>query len=250
MNHEESGVPGPPIPHPLPVVPLIANTEVATALKIFSSYLLLQQKHKQAEREARAWRWAAVGLGAIALLAVAGLVASVNRPPPKPLITRVNADGSVAMLGRATADYTAAAPEIEHFLKTWIMRVRAVPADVSRREQNLASAMRVLGPRALAKLKDWSAQSRRPIDSPLTVEIISITAESGERYAIGWNEVTPDPRGSDPHTLRWTAQLTVQQAVPAHDVDLTNPLGLYITDFRWMTSPGVPTGSPSSHQFE
>lgn len=239
------------MPHALLVVPLIVNTEAATDLKIFSSYLLLQQKHKQAEREARAWRWAAVGIGAIALVAVAGLAASVNRPPPKPLITRVDADGSVAVLGRATADYTAAAPEIEHFLKTWILWVRAVPADASRREQNLASAMRVLRPRALSRLKGWLAQYRRPHDPPpLTVEIISITAESGERYEIRWNEVASDPQGADPLTLRWTAEVNVQQVAPAHDVDLTNPLGLYITDFRWMPSSGMPAGSPSSHQFE
>lgn len=221
-------------------------------MKIFSSYLLLQQKHKQAEREARAWRWAAAGLGATTLVAVVGLVAAVNRPPPKPLITRVDADGSVTVLGRATADYTAATPEIEHFLKTWITSVRTQPADASQRERNLANAMRFLSPHALSTLKRWLSQHRRPTDPPppLAVEDMSITAESREHYVIRWKEPKSVPQGDDPLTLEWTAEVTVQQVAPAHDVDLTNPLGLFITDFRWMPSSNMPAEPPSSHQFE
>ncbi|WP_259677220.1 VirB8/TrbF family protein [Xanthomonas vasicola] len=86
-------------------------------------------KLEKSESDKRAWRWAAVGGYALSVLLAGGLIALSNRPPPKPLIARINTDGAPQVVGYASPNYTPSQAEIRYFLKHWVELVRTVPLD-------------------------------------------------------------------------------------------------------------------------
>ena len=203
---------------------------------------------EKSESVKRAWRWAAVGGFVLSVGMAAGLIAAAHRPPPKPLIARVNVDGSPQAVGYATPNYTPSATEIRYFLKHWVELVRTVPLDPVVVKSAWNEAYAFMTPASANKL---NAEARVPGSSMSKVgretvitQVTSVVPVSADSYQVRWLETSFTDQGQVKDKATWTATFTIKQSTPDPKIELINPLGLFITDFNWQLDIGSAGTAP------
>ncbi|CCG39038.1 conjugal transfer family protein [Xanthomonas citri pv. mangiferaeindicae LMG 941] len=199
-------------------------------------------KLEKSESDKRAWRWAAVAGYALSVLLAGGLIAVSNRPPPKPLIARINTDGAAQVLGYATPNYTPGQAEIRYFLKHWVELVRTVPLDPVVVKSAWSEAYSFMTPASANKL---NAEARVPGSTmskvgqeTVTTQVTSVVPVSADSYQVRWIETSFTDQGQVKERSTWTSTFTVKQSPPDRKIELINPLGLFITDFNWQRDIG------------
>ncbi|ATS24836.1 type IV secretory pathway, TrbF protein [Xanthomonas citri pv. fuscans] len=199
-------------------------------------------KLEKSESDKRAWRWAAVGGYALSVLLAGGLVALSNRPPPKPLIARINTDGAPQVVGYASPNYKPGPAEIRYFLKHWVELVRTVPLDPVVVKSAWNEAYSFMTPASANKL---NAEARVPGSTmskvgqeTVTTQVTSVVPVSADSYQVRWVETSFTDQGQVKERATWTSTFTIKQSTPDPKIELVNPLGLFITDFNWQRDIG------------
>lgn len=189
-------------------------------------------------RSTRSWRFATLGVGLIAVGALAGLIVVANKPAPEPRFVEVHSDGSMRLSAPSAANFRAGDREYRYFLGQWIELVRNVSLDPVVVKNNWQRAYAFTTPQAANKLNAWanqpdSAQKKVGLET-VTAQVVSVLPVSADSYQARWIETTFTDQGQVKNRATWTATFTVKQEpnVPA-GMDLINPGGLFITDFNW-----------------
>lgn len=199
-------------------------------------------------RHARGWRLATAGAGVVTLAAVIGLVLLANRPAPAPLYVQVNPDGSMQAMGRASSEFVAGEREYRYYLGKWVERVRTVSLDPVVVRNNWNEAYAFMTPQAANKLNAWARQPDSPMAKvgreTVSVQVTAVLPISPTSYQARWIETSYSDQGQVKDRAGWTATFTVKQErnVPTA-LELTNPGGIFITDFNWQRDLGGVAGS-------
>jgi type IV secretion system protein TrbF len=185
------------------------------------------------------WRMAFFASAATALALAIGLVISTNQPPVKPLVVRVENDGSASVVGKAGASsFDPSTNEFRYFISHWIKLVRAVPLDPVVIKSNWDSAYSFMTPQAANKLNAWAREPGSPLanvgGTTTLIQVESVLPVSEKSYQARWSETTYTDAGVVKEVATWTSTFTVQISPPTTDAQTyQNPLGLLINDFNW-----------------
>jgi type IV secretory pathway TrbF-like protein len=187
----------------------------------------------------RAWRRAALALGAATLLLSAGVVMLALRAPVLPVLVRVDQLGRAEYAGELTPMPATDDALRRAFFSRWIEDWRAVMADgvAQRAAIERVYAQIAAGSAAQEAVSEFYRRdppAQRGRTQTVGVQVASIYPGAGLTYEIEWVETVRDLDGTTRRVERWKGALTFTQSAPADEATLRrNPLGLYVTNLAW-----------------
>lgn len=184
------------------------------------------------------WRLAFFAALGLCFLLVIGLIYQSAKSSVAPYIVEVGPGGELLAVSKATqANRGPNDPEIRYFLAKWIKDVRALPLDAIVKKQSWISAYGSMRQKAALKMNEIVRK-----DDPMSKigeETISVTPAaivkmSDKTYQIRWTEDVFSKEGSPKQSYRMTGLVTIEFSQPTNEKEImSNPLGLYISDFSW-----------------
>jgi type IV secretory pathway TrbF-like protein len=191
-----------------------------------------------ARQQAFNWRKAFFGLLGVCILLVIGIIYQSTKSAVAPYIVEVGPGGEVLAVTKAVqANRSPNDAEIKYFLSKWVKDVRQVPLDVVVKKQSWISAYGCMRQKAAMKMNEIVKK-----DDPMArvgQETVSITPTailkmSENTFQVRWTEDVFSKEGSPKETYRMSGLISVDFSKPTTEREiLSNPLGLYITDFSW-----------------
>jgi type IV secretion system protein TrbF len=191
-----------------------------------------------ARLQAYNWRLAFFGALGLCFLLVIGIIYQSTKSTVTPYIVEVGPGGEVLSTTKASqVNRSPNEPEIKYFLAKWIKDVRALPQDVVVKKQSWISAYACMRQKAAIKMNDIVRK-----DDPMAKvgeETISITPAaivkmSEKTYQVRWTEDVYSKEGAPKQSYRMTGLISIDFSQPTTEKEImTNPIGLYITDFSW-----------------
>ena len=195
------------------------------------------RKIGSARVQAYNWRLMALGLLAACLCLVASLVFMSTKSSVTPYVVEVGPDGARAV-GLATAEkYIPKDQEIKYFLNQFILKTRTIPTDAVVSKQNWTAAFAMLRPAAAEKLTSI-VKKENPVGrigrETAQVNVLVIVPVSKNTWQIRWGEDIYNAGGGLKEAYKMTGLFTLEFGTPSTEKELvSNPLGMYITDFSW-----------------
>ena len=183
---------------------------------------------------ARNWRLMAILSGAVAALAVGGLVVLSSQQKIVPYVVAVDEIGREVAIGRA--DVAAAADErvIRSVLARWVMHCRTVYQDDGAQRGLVDQAYQYIDQRSEAyqQLNGWFRANNPFEREAVQPRILSVLRVSDTSWRAEWEETRGDGEGGVVEAYQ--ATITVAIAPPVSERQaMVNPLGIYITYFQW-----------------
>ena len=188
---------------------------------------------------ARHWRIAALLAGAVAFLAVAGLLWSAAHTRVVPFVVLV--DQLARPVASGVADETTANDDRlkRAALFSWVENLRLVTTDgvAQRKAIDRVYAQIANGTPAHAFVTEFYRADQpfeRAQTETVAVEVRSVLATSDRTYEVEWEETTRDLYGAVKSRERWKGSFTIALNPPKDErIIRINPLGLYIVNASW-----------------
>jgi len=184
------------------------------------------------------WRLAFFAALGLCFVLVIGLIYQSAKSSVAPYIVEVGPGGELLAVSKAVqANRAPNDPEIRYFLAKWIKDVRALPLDAVLKKQSWMSAYGSMRQKAALKMNEIVRK-----DDPMSKigeETISVTPAaivkmSDKTYQVRWTEDVFSKEGSPKQSYRMTGLVTIDFTQPTNEKEImSNPLGLYISDFSW-----------------
>ena len=184
------------------------------------------------------WRLTCFATLGLCFVLILGLIYQSAKSSVAPYIVEVGPGGEVLAVTKAVqANRSPNDPEIRYFLAKWIKDVRSLPLDAVVKKQSWISAYGSMRQKAALKMNEIVRK-----DDPMSnigEETISVTPAaivkmSDKTYQIRWTEDVFSKEGSPKQSYRMTGLITIDFTQPTNEKEImTNPLGLYISDFSW-----------------
>ena len=184
------------------------------------------------------WRLAFFGALALCFVLVIGLIYQSAKSTVAPYIVEVGPGGEVLAATKALqANRAPKDPEIRYFLSKWLKDVRQVPLDAVLKKQSWISAYGCMRQKAAMKMNEIVKKDdpmSRIGQETVSIAPTAIVKMSENTFQIRWTEDVYSKEGAPKESYRMTGLITVDFSQPASEKEImTNPLGLYITDFSW-----------------
>lgn len=182
----------------------------------------------------------------ITVVAVGGLVYLAGQSKFIPYVVEVDQLGQTAAVRSAEQASPTDPRVIKSAVAAFIANSRLVTPDISLQRKAILDlyANMEAGQASTHKMNEFlNGDSKktpfaRAVNETVTVEVLSVLAQSPNTWQVTWLENTRTREGS-PISLgvRWTALVTIYQIPPNKDTTeediFRNPLGIYISDFSW-----------------
>ena len=189
----------------------------------------------------RAWRSIAFFMGAIALLAVFGIVWIGGQSKLIPYVVEVNKLGDAVAARRADVSSRPDARILRSQLAEFISNLRSVYLDAAAERNGIKKAYAQInhGGPAYGMLNDYMRQDKhnpfkRAEYESVDVEVQSVLPLTSDTWRVEWVETTRDRDGHETSKATWTATITITVQAPTDEkAILANPTGLYVQDLHW-----------------
>lgn len=187
--------------------------------------------------QAKNWRLVAMILGVIAIILAMLLVIAVMNMRPKLFVAEVETGGKVVNVQPLKVAYSPTDTQKQYFLGNFIHLIRGVPIDPVVAKKNWVNAYHFLSQRGADLLNNyWKANS--PIKmlgkQTVTVSIDNINPISANTFDVTWTETAIDMNGREVSKKNYSGVFTISLSPPRTQAAiLSNPLGLYITNFNF-----------------
>ncbi|MFA6409685.1 MAG: conjugal transfer protein TrbF [Gammaproteobacteria bacterium] len=186
--------------------------------------------------QANNWRLIAlVSLLAVFLLVIA-LVISISQNRTKIFVAEVSKEGRVMNVLPLRTAYQPTLAEKEYFIANFLRLTHSLPLDPVVAKQNWLNAYQFLTERGAGLLNEYFRQNN-PVNligkQTITVEITDINPISANTFSLRWTENTVDNNGQSLGQKNVSGVFTIVIKAPQTQAEiLSNPLGIYITDFH------------------
>ena len=160
-----------------------------------------------------------------------------------PYVVRTDSYGNAVAFGPAErlADPDRALKVYD--IARWVRNVRTVTSDSQVQRSLILDAYAYTDGRAVARLNGWF-RSHPPFSradrGTVSVQVSSVLAvpETRDAWQVQWRETELSPAGTVRSEQRWQALITLALDPPDRVEEVvTNPLGVYVTDFDWTRLP-------------
>lgn len=192
-----------------------------------------------ARTQAKNWRIVAIlALFAIILL-LATLVSVLNQKTNKVFIAEVTKTGRVVNVSPLLVKYQPTIAQQEYFIAHFIELVRSLPLDPVVAKNNWLNAYNFLNARGAERLNTFLREHNPTTmlgKKTVTVKIVDINPISNSSFEVDWTETIVNSNGQNEGEKNFSGIFTVTLKQPTSQKEiLTNPLGIYITDFNLST---------------
>lgn len=191
-------------------------------------------------QERNGWRRFGALATAISLIAVAGMIWTAQQNHFIPYIVEVDRLGAAVAVGRAQQ---ASGPLDQRIIQAqvsrWVVQARSVFVDAAAQRMMIDGVYSMLssGSEAFVKLNDYfrsASPFQRASKETVTVQVRSALPISPTTWRVEWEEETRDRSGVLVSSQVWEASITIVVEAPKDEaVLMTNPTGLYVTNFSW-----------------
>ena len=187
---------------------------------------------------ARHWRMAAFLSGAVALLAVAGLIMTARQSKLVPFVVAVNELGRPLASGVARAsgvDERVMKAALADFVTQW----RGVTIDWTFQRSQIDRVFGQIGQgsRAQVAISEWyrsDPPQNRAQKGTTEVEIKAVLATGDKTWEVDWTEINRLATGQQQGKENYKGLFTVAVNPPQTEEDgRANPLGIFITNATW-----------------
>lgn len=187
--------------------------------------------------QAANWRKIAfIQAGTIIFLIIL-LVIAYNKSNVTPFIVEVDKIGKVAALEKLDHTVRPNQNSIKYFLGDFIKKVRTIPSDHVILRDNWQSVYKFLTSKATNKMNQYAAKANpaeRMKTSTVALEVISVTPMNENTYQVQWKESQFSSEGTFMQEEQYNGIFGIEvQAPDSEEQILTNPLGIYVSDFNW-----------------
>lgn len=186
------------------------------------------------------WRFVAVLSTAVSLLLLILLIISLSLGKNHVYIAEVASDtGKVINISPLLQQYQPTLAQKEYFVSQFVKLIRELPLDPVVAKQNWLHAYQFLSERASGELNDYIKKDN-PLDKlgkqTITVNITDVNPISNDTLQVGWTESAINTEGVVESTQAYNGVFTLTLIEPKTVQQiLSNPLGIYITDFHYST---------------
>jgi len=186
--------------------------------------------------QANNWRIVAlVSLLVVFLLGIA-LVVSVLQNRTKIFVAEVSKEGRVMNVLPLRTIYQPTLAEKEYFIANFLRLTHSLPLDPVVAKQNWLNAYQFVTQRGAGLLNEYFRQNN-PVNligkQTITVEITDINPISANTFSLRWTENAVDNNGQSLGQKNVSGVFTIVLKTPQKQAEiLSNPLGIYITDFH------------------
>lgn len=191
-----------------------------------------------ARAQAYNWRLAFFCTLGLSFLLVIGIIYQSTKSSVVPYIVEVGPGGEV--LSTTKAMQVNRAPneaEIKYFLVEWIKDVRAMPLDIVIKKQSWIRAYGRMRQKAAIKMNDIVSKDdpmKKVGEETISVIPAAIVRMSDKTYQVRWTEDIYTKEGAPKESYRMTGLISIDFSQPKKETEImSNPIGLYITDFSW-----------------
>lgn len=192
--------------------------------------------------QAKNWRYAFFILSLVSFTLLGIIIYQFQTRQVIPIIVGIDKErGEPVILGKVgEGSYQPNDLEVKYFLSNFINLVRSVPKDPVLIKQNWLKAYKFMRAEASNQLND---KTNKDEDSPLkkigekTIIVQPITVvriDNSNSYQIRWSETVFNKQGlvEDKYILNGVFSIEIN-APKEEELLLTNPLGIFITNFQW-----------------
>ena len=192
--------------------------------------------------QAKNWRLAFFMMAVISVVLLLAFLYQVQQRKVIPIIVGIDKEhGETVVIGRAGESlYRPQLQEIKYFLSQLITNVRSVPMDPVLIKQQWLKAYRFLRPEASNMLNDLtntdkdSPLKRIGVETVLIKPISVVQVSETNSYQARWEETVYYKQGAPKERYVMTGIFTIELDAPkTEEALLTNPLGLFVTNFQW-----------------
>lgn len=191
-----------------------------------------------ARLQAYNWRLAFFGALALCFVLVIGIIYQSAKSSVTPYVVEVGKDGEVLAVSKAVHTKSSPNdPQIKFFLQKWVKDVRSMPLDVVVKKQAWISAYACMRQKASIKMNEIIRKDD-PMgkigEETISVTPTAIVKMSDSTYQVRWIEDVFSKEGASKGSYRMTGLISIDFSEPKTEKEImSNPLGLYITDFSW-----------------
>jgi type IV secretion system protein VirB5 len=188
---------------------------------------------------ARHWRMAAFLSGAVALLAVAGLILTARQSKLVPFVVAVNELGRPLASGVARASGGVDDRVMKAALADFVTQWRGVTIDwtFQRSQIDRVFAQIGQGSRAQVSISEWyraDPPQNRAQKGTTEIEIKAVLATGEKTWEVDWTEINRLATGQQQGKENYKGLFTVAVNPPQAEEDgRANPLGIFIINATW-----------------
>lgn len=189
------------------------------------------------------YRLLALALLGIDLLLVGVVVWQSAQTRIVPYVVEIDGYGNALAFGPADRLTDPDRALKVHDIARWVRHVRTVTLDPRVQRQLILDAYAYTDGRAVARLNSWFRANppfARAETGTVSVQVTSVLAvpDTDDSWQVQWLETDRSRAGTVRHEHRWQALITLTIDPPDRvERVITNPLGVYVTDFDWTRLP-------------
>ena len=182
----------------------------------------------------------------IAFMGIAGTIANgsyalflSSQVKLVPHIVEVDKLGNARSIGLAEEIDYADPRVVRATLGSFFVHLRSVTPDTRVQNQYIDHVFSMLleSNPATERIKNFyrnNTPAQRAKTKTVSVEVISIVAQSTETYLVDWREIEFDHKGKETDNSRYRASVTIALLPPQNEeIIRLNPIGLYIEQIDW-----------------
>lgn len=189
--------------------------------------------------QAANWRFAAILSLIVSLLLLVLLIISLSLGKDRLYIAQVTTEGHVVNVAPLTQQYQPTLAQKEYFLTQFVKLIRELPMDPIVARQHWTEAYQFLSQRASEQLNEILRKDdplKKLGNQTIAVKINDINPMSDKTFQINWTETVTNNEGSIESAKAYSGVFTMMIKEPESQQQiLSNPLGIYITDFHYST---------------
>lgn len=187
--------------------------------------------------------WRLTALGSIAgNILLAGIVgALVLQQKVVPYAVEFNEHSEVVRVSRADVMAQPTSNQTRAALRTLVVGVRTVYADLRAQQKQIEDAYAMIAPdspayRTVASYHSENDPYKRAQTETVGIEVKTVVAITGQTWQVEWIETTKQLSGKVLEVKAMTGTFTVTNSAPTDERQiLINPLGIYVKDLAWTT---------------
>ncbi len=219
------------------------TVENRSGSEIYNPYLAARrewdERYGDQITRARNWRTMAFLSGAIAMIAVGGMVWLSSKSHVVPFVVVTDSLGRAVASG--IADHASPADERARraSIISWVENLRLVTTDgiAQRKAIDRVYSQIANGSQAQTFISEFYRTGQpftRAANETVSVEMKSVLANSDRTFEVDWVETTRDLYGAVKSTDHWKGAFTIAVNPPKEErLARINPLGIYITSVNW-----------------
>ena len=192
------------------------------------------------------WQLTAICSLLIVFVSVAGVIYIGSQSKFVPYVVEVNKLGESVAVRSADKAAPVDSRIVRASVAEFIANARLVTPDVALEKKAILKVYSLMGPGAPASSKMTAFLNGNPEMNPfkraaketVSVEIISVIAESPTTWQVDWIETVRTRKGDlveKPYRMRALVSTEIKPEQPGTNEERmrANPLGIYVTDYSW-----------------